>query len=718
MAFILRVFDQSGITPSSEMYIESGTISKELDSSDTYSISIPVNTAAAADIAEGMIVELYLDGDFLLKAEIQKLNKGVLEVTKSLKTAGRGILDNLYDTVSDPTLIVESTPLLLALYEILEASSWRLGDISTIPDKDFVVELVDLRNEHSYLGQVKKLMKLEPELSLIVGDQVLGKDTINIGVFDENSGVLFRSPAGRYYDILPSNFNIISKLVEKKSNEEEVFYLESIGGEVKDSNGLHRSITLFDAWDNDNDLATDPDFPIVEIVPGQRYAVINAAENPYPGGLFYTVNAASVGNTNFMGDSGLSGRMRWTGFSFRGIPGKLNYLSIILSTIFGDFYNDWEGEGITIWLSNLGTSGSYTYDHFNAERLFEAPFVHADGLPPFGEYRIDLTDADLTIDLNTIYGLAIGFDNAQAVSSYINHIRYVGVSGTDVGMGHCQTSRTDNTNEVWIDADWFSSLKIFTNPIESVARRFQAFEKWTEYAPPKDGENNSTLAQTRAAGKALYDRSIANLMERETTRRKYTMSAIGRNLIVPLGNKVSVLGKAQTAVQNPVTGKVSADYYEVDGDFRVLGYKLNIKSNTISATYDLADISLTRDSGVVDIYDETKGEQQVEGVVYKFFGTSEMVKETVPLSSMLPDTTLTDGRDALLVEFPYDRPTDRHVSDFIGLPFVETPTEKVRIEIVSGQDDDNEIGLICKIATGAGWTVDSNVSLECYFIWR
>jgi len=369
-------------------------------------------------------------------------------------------------------------------------------------------------------------------------------------------------------------------------------------------------------------------------------------------------------------------------------------------------------------LSNLGTPDSYTYDHFNAERLFEGPFVEADGLAPFGENQIDLTNTGLLSDLDTIYGFAIGFDNAQVVNSYLTNIGYNGVSGTSVGMGHCQSNKTNGDNEVWLDSDFFSSIKVFTDPVELVARRFQRLEKWPEFAPPKDGENNSTLAETRAVGKAIYDRSVAYLMERATVRRKYTMSAIGKNLIVPLGNKVSVLGKAQTAVQNPVTGKITAEYYEVDGDFRVLGYKLNIKSNTISATYDLADVSLTEDSGVADLYDKIKAVQQVEGTVYKFSLSPEMVKETVPLSSMLPDTTLEDGRDALLVEFPYNRPVDRHFSDFIGLPFVETPTEKVLIEVVSGQDDDNETGLICKIATGAGWTVDSDVSLECYFIWR
>jgi hypothetical protein len=135
------------------------------------------------------------------------------------------------------------------------------------------------------------------------------------------------------------------------------------------------------------------------------------------------------------------------------------------------------------------------------------------------------------------------------------------------------------------------------------------------------------------------------------------MSAIGTQLVIPLGNTVSVIGKAQTAIQNPVTGAIVSEYYEVDGDFRVLGYKLNIKGNTVSATYKLADISLMEDENAADMYDKTKFHPQVEGAIYDFILLPEMVKESVPLASSQPDTTLEDGTDALLVEFPYNRPT-------------------------------------------------------------
>ncbi len=718
MAFILRVFDETDTIPITDIYISAGSISKKLDSSSELSLSLPSNTAAAADLDEGQIVELYLNGDLLLKGEIQKLSLGVLSVGKAISISGRDSLDTLYDVAPDPTLILSGKEFLLALYELLEPCAWRLGDISTVTDKEFIIETIDLRNEHSYLDQVRKVLELQEGLSLVVGDQVLGENTISIGTLDGNSGALFRSPGDRFYTELPQNFNIITKLTEKKSNEEEIFYLEAVGGEVKDSFGIHRSINLYDAWDNDNSLATDPDFPIVEIVPGQRYAVLNAEKNPQPGGLFYTVNAAAQTSIKFMGDSGSAGRMLWSGYSFRGIPGRLNYISFVLNSIVGDFYGDWLGEPITIWLSILGTPDSYTHDHFNAQRLFEGPFVEADGLAPFGEYRLDLTNTGLLSDLDTIYGFAIGFDNAQVVNSYITAIGYSGVSGTDVGMGHCQTSLTNGDNEVWLNSNLFSSMKVFTEPVGNRFRRNQQFQKWAEYAPPKDGENNSTLAQTRAGGQALYARAIAHLKQHSSVRRNYSMSAIGRNLIVPLGEKISVLGKAQTAIQNPVTGKITADYHEVNDDYRVLGYKVEVKSNKVSATYELSDISLFEEQGIPDLYDRTKFHPQIEGTVYPFSLQPEMVKEQVSLSNMLPDTTIEDGRDALLVEFPYNRPIDRHFSDFIGLPFVDSPTEEITIEIVSGTDDSNEVSLICKVVTGTGWTVNSSILLESYFIWR
>ena len=129
MAFIMRVLDTVTLVPKVEMYIESGSVSGELDSSGSFSASIPVNTAAAAGVDEGDIVELYLDGELLIQAEVQSISRGVLESTKAIKMSGRDVLDTLYDVGPDPTLMVEDTPLLLALYTILEPCNWRLGDI-------------------------------------------------------------------------------------------------------------------------------------------------------------------------------------------------------------------------------------------------------------------------------------------------------------------------------------------------------------------------------------------------------------------------------------------------------------------------------------------------------------------------------------------------------------------------------------------------------------
>ena len=431
MAFILRVFNPTGSTPLTEMFIESGNINRSLDSSSTFTITVPSNTVAIANLTEGLQVELYLNGTFLLAGEIQKLDRGIVDTSKSVSISGRDILDTLYDINPDPTLIIDAKPMLQAIHEILEPNQWRLGDISTLPDKEFIIKTVDLRNVSSYMEQIRKILDLQEGVSWKSGAPVLGDNTIDIGTFDEDSGAKFRSPAGRFYTKLPRHFNIISKLREKASNEEVVYYLEPVGGEVKDSLGVRRSITLQDAWENDNTLAYDPEFPIIEIIPGQRYAVINLDEAPYPGGLFYTVSAGNPLNLILMGDSAAGATTFWTGISFRGVPGRLNYISFVLIGIIGSFYTAWSGQPISIWVSELGTPSSYTYDHYNAPaRLFEGSLPgHEDGLPPFGEYRIDLSQLGINLDYNKVYGFAIGFDNAFDNAAYIEHQRLTG-SGT------------------------------------------------------------------------------------------------------------------------------------------------------------------------------------------------------------------------------------------------------------------------------------------------
>jgi len=293
MAFVLRVFDTDNDVQITELYISAGSIDRKLDSSSSFSISVPSNTVAAGEVEEGQIAELWLDGVRLLTGEIQSIGRGVLAVDKAISLKGRDILDTLFDVIPDPTFTVENVSMLQALHLMLAQYGWRLGDISTVTDKDFVVESLDLRNERSFLDQFRKILEIQEGLSLVVGEDVLGNHTLDIGTFDADSGALFRSPANRYYNSLPDNFNIITKLQEKKSNEARIYYMEAVGGKVKDSFDVNRSITLYDAWDNDNALAYDPEFPIIEIIPGQRYAILNLEELPKPGGLFSTVHGCS-----------------------------------------------------------------------------------------------------------------------------------------------------------------------------------------------------------------------------------------------------------------------------------------------------------------------------------------------------------------------------------------------------------------------------------------
>ena len=141
--------------------------------------------------------------------------------------------------------------------------------------------------------------------------------------------------------------------------------------------------------------------------------------------------------------------------------------------------------------------------------------------------------------------------------------------------------------------------------------------------------------------------------------------------------------------------------------------------NSEIGSYALSDLlSMTKDEDITDLYDKSKKDPQTEGVVFPFSLQPEMEKESLPLSDTLPDTTLADGSDALLVQFPYTRPANRHFTDFMGLPFVENATEIITVEIVSAPDNDLQVGLICKVATGTGWSILSDILLECWFIWR
>jgi hypothetical protein len=717
MALVLRVIDELTEVMLTEMLAISGSVKRQLGASDDVKVRVSSNNNASGYLEEGRTIELYSDGLLIGSGEILKVDQGVLDEKKVINLSCRGKLDYLYDVLPNPTLIIENKTMIQALYEVLLHTVFTLGDISTMPDKDFTIEFLDLREEKTLLGQVEKILAMQ-ELKFNATVDAEGQWYLNIGDFVyENVSTLFRSPASTYYSGLPDHFNIITKIDRKSSSEDVVYMVEALGGEFTDPGGFKRKLLLWDAWQNDNLLDRDPDYPIVELVPEQRYMVVDRNKAPYPGGVFYSGHRNAASWAGWFGNAVTSPYWTKGGISFKPVPGYLNRIEIP-GQVANNFLTTFASDQVYIRLVDLGTVASWTYDYELGTELFRGALPgHEDGLPNNGTLVIDFSHLNLLMEWDRVYGVVCEFyvtystgTNDQFLTQY-----YSGVSSVATGMGYSLWNRAYYTETNWQNNDYYGVVKVVTDPGPgSPHRLYQSFQKWTEYAPK---EESPVLADIKASGQAMYDRSVAYLMEGGSKKFTYNMSAMGKNLNLSIGQRVSVKANSQTAIADRVSGNTTVKNYTVDDVLAIDEYTLDVKDGKMTGKFKLVETS-DREDGIISLYDKSTEPEQPEWEVYSFDEVTEIVLENVSLSLSAPDSELFDGTPALQVQFPYNRPTDRHKSDNISLPFSEDTGKVVRVEMVAKQDDDLEVGLICKVAVGQGWTIADTLNLDCYFIWR
>jgi hypothetical protein len=711
----LRVFDPITELPLGDFLVSSVNIDLGLDSSSKWSAKLPSNSNNTSVLTEGNEVKIFDGSTLLLSGIIQSSSVDVQSSTSDIDISGRDSLDGLFDSSPDTMMVIENETILSALHRILTGVNWRVGEIDTLEDPDQVIDLLDLRKSTKVLEQIRSVLSQQDFTLFVLGDEILGDKTINIGKFEVDTGVRFRSPGINYYDKVES-FNPIQSLKQGKTINDVVYFLEAIGGQVVDNNGITRVITLYDAWQNDNDLATDPDFPIVEIVPEQRYAVVNREKMPSPGGTWFSAFSGSTTTIRVIGDLIAAGAQnRWMGHSFRAIPGRLKEIQLVIGAVTGDFYNDWAGESMTLWVSNLGTPASYTYDHYNATRILETAYVHPDGLPPLGLLKFDFSSHNIILDWDTIYGFAFGFDTGLDVNSALDINKYAVPLGADAGMGH---NRADYANDktTWIDYGQSIPLKVMTEPIGNAQNR--AFEQFQQYAPQRTTAN-ATLDEIKAAGQAMYNECVAYLKDRAEPRFAYSMEATGERLVVPLGGTVAVYGRSETAVQNPATDQVTPVYNKVDEDMIVEKLNLKFGDNKKIGAYSLSQNVRKEEALIVDMYDKSRIDTQREGESIQFlagFETEKLVESIA--AGQNPDTTMSDGSPGLLFTFAYSAPAGKNYAELIGLPFGTASGKRLIVEVVSDPDNDLDVGVVCKISVAGGWNFSNSGSITTYYFWR
>lgn len=678
--------------------VEQANISFRLNQSGEWSLNIPANIYAVQEIEEGNLVEIYEDQTLLISGTIQSLSDNTSDNKMTIDIKGRDRTDDLYAKRANTIGIYEDLPLLTILGDLLKRLDWRIGDISTMEDKTLVTT-IDLRTQETLMSQVNKLLESQKNLWFRYGGIIADYPTIDVGEFQEESGVeLYLPPDSSKIDLWEERQGAIISLSETQTFTDVIHSVEGFGGDVQDNTGVLRMISLRDAAVADPTLFSDPDFPIIEEISNRVYYIRNNDIAGDGGTIQVIGNLAAGTGQQIIGDS--AGSEFAHAGSFIPIPGILKSFSILFSASAG------APTGDINWRLHLPDPG-------NSDRPGD---VLMSGLfTPIASTlnKIDVVDG-VYLDSGQMYWLSFtGVDN-QALN--VNYRLTTNTTTESLISSVCRSANQGVTWTVDLPTNTFHLTVVTEQTIEPQGT--EIVKRYTQYAPERKN-SNATLAAISAAGVALYDRLVAFLQDHRQVFKNYKVTAVGKNLIVKSGDNVYIHFTSARALQDNFTLNVEFIKKIISGNLRCLGQTLQYSDNKITWDFELTDgDAFGSEELFVSIYDNIKEKPQPSGAKPSFGFVPQIATISASASLAPPDTQMEDGRDAKLITFALPA-APASSTDVIrgGTPYVTASSSDMDVEFLTDPDFITATGVTCRVAPLGGWNVGSTISMETKIIW-
>jgi hypothetical protein len=338
--------------------------------------------------------------------------------------------------------------------------------------------------------------------------------------------------------------------------------------------------------------------------------------------------------------------------------------------------------------------------------------------PPDGELVQEFLESD---------GAIIDINQSVTLTDIINAVEVIGGDVQDnLGVTRAITLRDSLVANPALSAD--PDFPIVTeianyvyyihNNSVSALEGSQSVERYTQYTPPKES-GNATLAAINAAALSLYQRGVAFLQDHSSNVREVSVSAIGDNLYVDVGDTVFVHATYRQPIIDPFTDEVEFVESSIDDDIRVTALSVDFSGDKTVWEFDLIDGAtlVEQEDLFVSVYDETKRESPPAGAVYAPAFTPVFATIVTNVSGGGADDELSNGLTArqVTIDLPA-APVGATNVYLVGASYGTSPDGTVIAEIVSdpvfGGDAVMKIGL-----KNVGWVNAYSATLTTHIVW-
>lgn len=698
MGAILRLFEQGSADCLYETNVFSASFTRALSKSIEWSASLPLKDELYDILADSLRAEIWYDANYGISGKVQSFDINY-DSSPSIELKGREEIDAMFDIGADTSLYLSSKLYVIYLFTLLNRAGWRFGSYRDI-DRTKVVTL-DLRdNQKTLLTQFGTLLKEDPDLLYRFGGyDYTGQPMLDISIFEDQEVGDLQMPSDREF----TNGLMLQGVKTNDKFTDRIYAADVKGGNVTDSGGVKRSITLADAISNDPTKALDANYPIFEDVSEVSFSVLPTKEGPIGG---VTKSSPSTAITNVaIGDIGGTGLTSyWVAFIFHPYPGTLSEISFWTAAITASIETNKATNPILWQIREVDESNVLS----NTGILIASGTLDSSLWTSNVRVRHTLP-AGITVSSTKRYMYRIGLQSPPATSATLQ----LRVSGTN----NSETFRVDRSAGIAsatnTSLNYQPMFEARTNGTVS-SKGMKLVDIQARFVPAKT-ETNATLAETNSAGAALYAWIISTLQARDQDLHTIEVDSVGTDFSLKPGDNLLVRAKAQFikgARDEWEYRKIETVQYDMK-DGRVETH-IKFSSNRPDSEVDDPSIAL---------YDQQKEKTQTpDGKIitplYEWVLTeiSQLVQNTVA------DTTLSDGTPAVTVSVTVPAATAGfYDTRIIGTPYATHSTVliPVVVELVQKPTSSAPTTLIVKLGVkNKGWTVYDSCTLMSHIVWR
>lgn len=679
-----------------------------LNESSSWAFTVALNLFNLDWLNTADYVEIYDGVRFITEGYIQRENINLSEDSGKVTVEGRGPLDFLYKFQPAPRGSFENMPLIAALREILFYAEWDLGDYSTLSDVDGVVT-EDVRTEKNLMAQITKLLKIIPNTHFRYGGKIDGVHRIDIGQFNVLSPVIFT-------DTKFDTGTVLSKPQIDETYVERVAQVEPLGGELEPSGGFGKTLNLQTVLEpgRDPQLAYDSNYPIVEVIDGERYVVVDMNAPGLIGGEVTLQNGtpAATGFNSYFGSNGTPSFA--IAQRIHVLPGQLREFSVYL----GNASNSPDNYTFKWTIASVNPIARDTVDYLNLDVIATGEIAAGNHAP---NTRLKIVP-DTEVLLNDSQGYWFVFELPDAIG--VNFYYPYGTLATSSQTALLKRINVTSGAEIDYSPEAIY-LEVLTRPTDD--RITHITQKWDDIQSPRTSVNLTALNIYRLE-KTLYERAKTYLQAQREVERSYsfdfldfTKEPITR---IRVGDQVTVKGNWSAEVYNPANrGKIGITKLALNETLRVetVEWKGKDSRRRIGALTLTPDTGLDRLDEMVYLYAKARPRMFAKDIVTEYvLYERERVEASTTESSVLGDAYGSDGRLGKKITLTVPSPA---ISDYagevllIGLPVVTSTTGVPEVEIIQYPDASTDLEFIV-LMRGRSWAYTDSVTATAHFLWR